>query len=62
MSKYNRSLQKALSISSTILGSLVLMGGVGYFLSEKFNNDLWLLLIILGAVIGLYELYKQIRR
>jgi len=62
MSKYNRSLQKALSISSTILGSLVLMGGVGYFLSKKFNNDLWLLLIILGAVIGLYELYKQIRR
>ena len=62
MRKYNRSLQKALSISSTILGSLVLLGGTGYFLSKKFNNDLWLLLIIVGAIVGLYELYKQINK
>ena len=62
MRKYNRSLQKALSISSTILGSLVLFGGTGYFLSKKFNNDLWLLLIIVGAIVGLYELYKQINK
>lgn len=38
------------------------MGGAGYFLSKKFNNNLWLLLIILGAIVGLYELYKQIRK
>ena len=62
MRKYNRSLQKALSISSTILGSLGLLGGTGYFLSKKFNNDLWLLLIIVGAIVGLYELYKQINK
>jgi len=49
-------------ISLTILGSLILMGGAGYFLSKKFNNNLWLLLIILGAIVGLYELYKQIRK
>ena len=62
MNRYNRSLQKAITISSTMLGALVLSGGVGYFLSKKFNNDLWLLLLILGAVVGLYEINKQINR
>ena len=63
MNKLNQTLQKAISISSTILGSLFFFGLIGYFLSKKFDNELWLIyLLIIGAFIGLYELYKQIKK
>ena len=32
MSKFNKNLQKAISISSTILGSILLFGVIGFFL------------------------------
>tara|TARA_Y100000590_G_scaffold389913_2_gene465309 strand:- start:1510 stop:1698 length:189 start_codon:yes stop_codon:yes gene_type:complete len=62
MNKNNKNLHKALSISSTLIGSIVFCGAIGYILKNKFNND-WLLvyLLIIGAFLGLYELYKQIR-
>ncbi len=62
MNQYSKTLQKALSISSTLIGSLLFCGIVGYLLKIKFENVLWLVFfLIIGAVVGLYELYKQIK-
>ena len=61
MNKSNKNFQKAIAASYTLLGSLILFGGIGYFLKIKLKNEYWLTgCLILGAIIGLYELYKQI--
>tara|TARA_Y100000590_G_scaffold414881_1_gene512138 strand:+ start:751 stop:942 length:192 start_codon:yes stop_codon:yes gene_type:complete len=63
MSKYNKNLQKALSISSTILGSVLFCLIVGYILYQKSNNLFWLLFFaLLGIMVGLYESFKQINK
>tara|TARA_Y100001970_G_C13898048_1_gene682123 strand:- start:145 stop:336 length:192 start_codon:yes stop_codon:yes gene_type:complete len=63
MKKYNYKLQQALSISSTVIGSLLFCGIIGYFLKIKFANILWLVIfLIIGAVVGLYELYKYVKK
>ena len=38
MSKFNKNLQKAISISSTILGSILLFGVIGFFLKNKYDS------------------------
>ena len=59
----NKNFQKAIAASYTIVGSIILFGGIGYFLKMKLNNDYWLTgCLIVGALVGLYELYKQIRK
>ena len=61
MNKYNKNLQKALSVSSTIIGALLLFTGLGYFLYKKMDNEIWLIsLSLIGVIVGLYEAYKQI--
>jgi len=63
MNKFNKNLQKAISISSTILGSILLFGIIGFFLKNKFDNQRWLIVcLIFGSIIGLYEMYKQINK
>ena len=63
MNKFNKNLQKAISISSTILGSILLFGIIGFFLKNKLDNLIWLIVcLILGSIIGLYEMYKQINK
>ena len=63
MNKPNKSFHKAISASYTLVGSVVLFGGVGYILKTKLNNENWLIgCLITGALIGLYELYKQINK
>ena len=63
MNKFNKNLQKAISVSSTILGSILLFGIIGFFLKNKFDNPVWLIVfLILGSMIGLYEMYKQINK
>jgi len=63
MKKYNNKLQQALSVSSTILGSVLLCLTVGYILYQKFNNLFWLLFFaLLGIIVGLYEAFKQINK
>ena len=63
MKKYNNKLQQALSISSTILGSVLFCLIVGYILYQKLNNLFWLLFFaLLGVIIGLYEAFKQINK
>ena len=59
MSKPDRTFHKAISASYTLVGSIILFGGLGYILKMKFSNDNWLIgCLITGALIGLYELYK----
>ncbi len=52
-----------MSASSTLIGSLLFFGIFGYYLSIKYQNKFWFIgLLILGAMIGLYDLYKQIKK
>ena len=63
MRKSNKSLQKAITASYTLLGSLSFFGFIGYLLNEKFSNFFWFIgCLIIGACIGLYEVYKQINK
>ena len=62
MQKPDTNLQKAMSVAYTLLGSVLVLGGIGYYLSNKYNNMIWLIILsILGVVVGMYELYKQIK-
>ena len=62
MRKPDKNLQKAMSAGYTMLGSLLVLGGIGYYLSNQYNNMLWLIgLLILGVIVGMYELYKQMK-
>ena len=62
MQEPDTNFQKAISVAYTLLGSVLVLGGIGYYLSTKYNNMIWLItLSILGVVIGMYELYKQIK-
>ena len=63
MSKNGRnSLQKAIGTSYTILGALALFGFGGYWLDrQRGNENFWLIIgLLLGVVIGMYELAKYI--
>tara|TARA_Y100001935_G_C17289886_1_gene502655 strand:- start:613 stop:804 length:192 start_codon:yes stop_codon:yes gene_type:complete len=63
MSQFRSNLQKAISASSTLLGSILLFGMIGYYLKNEYNNDFWFIsFLILGSIIGLFDLYKQISK
>ena len=55
-------LQRAISTSYTILGSLALFGILGYWLDHRAGSgNFWLIIgLLLGAIIGLYGLGKYI--
>ena len=58
----NSNLQKAMAAGSAMSGSLLLCGGIGYFLSHKYDQQLYLLIgLLLGVAVGMYEIYKQIK-
>ena len=62
MRKPDTNLQKAMSAAYTLLGAVLVLGGVGYYLSSKYNNIMWVIaLSLLGIIVGMYELYKQIK-
>ena len=62
MREPDTNLQKAMSAAYTLLGSLLVLGGIGYYLSNKYSNILWFIsLAVVGLIIGMYELYKQMR-
>jgi len=62
MQEPDTNFQKAISVAYTLLGSVLVLGGIGYYLSTKYNNMIWLIaLSIVGIVVGMYELYKQIK-
>ena len=57
-------LQKAIGASYSILGALALFGFGGYWLDRKMGGDsFWLIIgLLLGVMIGMYELAKFIIR
>ena len=57
-----KSLQKAIGASYSILGALALFGWGGYWLDRYTDNEnFWLIIgLILGIIVGLYELSKLI--
>ena len=48
----------------TLIGGIVLLGGIGYALDEWRGTSPWFLLggLILGLIVGFYELAKTIWR
>lgn len=62
MQKPDINFQKALTAAYTLLGSLLVFGGIGYYLSHRYDNILWLVgMLVAGVVVGMRELYKQIK-
>ena len=63
MSQNSReSLQQAVGASYTVLGALALFGFGGYWLDRyRGSENFWLIIgLLLGVVIGMYELAKYI--
>ena len=63
MSKNNRnSLQIAIGASYSVLGALALFGFGGYWLDRyRESENYWLTIgLLLGVVVGMYELAKYI--
>ncbi len=60
--KNRKNIQKAIGASYSILGSLALFGIGGYWLDKRSGGEsLWLIIgLLLGTVVGLYELAKFI--
>ena len=59
--KLPKNFSKTITTAYTLLGSFLVFGGLGYYLSTTYNNSVWFMsFLILGAVVGMYELYKRI--
>lgn len=54
----------AATVSYTLIGAIVLLGGIGYALDEWLATSPWFLFggLVLGLVVGFYELAKTIWR
>jgi F0F1-type ATP synthase assembly protein I len=54
----------AASASYTLIGAIVLLGGLGYLLDQWRGSSPWFTLggMILGMVVGFYELAKVVWR
>jgi F0F1-type ATP synthase assembly protein I len=52
----------AAAASYTLVGAVILLGGVGYGLDRWLNSSPWCLLagLLLGMVVGFYELIKSV--
>ena len=57
-----KSLQQAVGASYTVLGALALFGFGGYWLDRyRGSENFWLIIgLLLGVVVGMYELAKYI--
>lgn len=46
--------------SYTLVGGILLLGGLGYFLDGRLGTGPWLLVagLVLGIVVGFYEIVK----
>ena len=62
MQKPDFKFQKSMSAAYTLLGAILILGGIGYYYFMKYDNIIWLLSFLLaGIIVGMYELYKQIK-
>ena len=50
----------AASVSYTLIGAIILLGGIGYAIDEWRGTSPWFLFggLILGLIVGFYELAK----
>ena len=67
IAKASRALQENLARSGpvagasyTLIGAILLLGGLGYFLDGRLGTGPWLVVtgLLLGIVVGFYELIK----
>ena len=54
----------AAMVSYTLIGAIILLGGIGYAIDEWRGTSPWFLLggLFLGLVVGFYELAKALWR
>ena len=54
----------AAAASYTLIGALILLGGIGYAIDEWRGTSPWFLLggLVIGLVVGFYELAKMVFR
>jgi len=54
----------AASASYTLIGAVILLGAIGYILDRWLETEPWFLLggLLLGLVVGFYELAKVVWR
>ena len=54
----------AAAVSYTLIGAILLLGGIGYVLDEWLDTSPWCLLggLILGFIVGFYELARTLWR
>ncbi|MBI3048177.1 MAG: AtpZ/AtpI family protein [Acidobacteria bacterium] len=54
----------AAMVSYTLIGAIVLLGGIGYAIDEWRGTSPWFLLggLLLGLIVGFYELAKALWR
>ena len=63
MLKPDSNLQKAVVAGFSMSGSLLVFGIFGYMVSKKYDNQIFLLFgLIIGAVFGLYEIFRQMKK
>ena len=63
MLKPDSNLQKAVVAGFSMSGSLLAFGILGYMVSKKYDNQLFLLFgLILGTAFGLYEIFRQMKK
>ena len=50
--------------SYTLVGGIILLGGLGYFADGYFGTEPWLLVVglALGIIVGFWELIKTVSR
>jgi F0F1-type ATP synthase assembly protein I len=48
--------------SYTLIGAIILLGGIGYMVDRWQGTDPWFLLggLLLGVIVGFYELAKAV--
>lgn len=54
----------AAAVSYTLIGAIILLGGIGYGLDEWLDTAPWCLFggLILGLIVGFYELARTLWR
>jgi F0F1-type ATP synthase assembly protein I len=54
----------AAAASYTLVGAIILLGGIGYVVDRWWGTSPWFLLVglLMGIVVGLYEVAKTIWR
>ena len=54
----------AAAVSYTLIGAILLLGGIGYALDKWFDTSPWCLFggLILGFIVGFYELARTLWR